>query len=249
MRRRNAEVAVDMFPFISVLCAVIGVLVLILLSLAVTRVAGASLPSGRTELIVPPEPDELNGISEEEYARLSDMVTALGIKLVDRTQQLNELKQLVFTLDDMLAALEDEQLRPDTGDGLLPGIALDQPEDVEFVPVATTDSKRPIFVEARTDTLVVHPAGTVYSLAGLSEKKSLLGKFLEGINHRREYLLILVHPSGVYCYDSLREFLVDRFPEERDKKSSRIKVGYEPYDESWLLVSRTMETREGDTAE
>jgi hypothetical protein len=253
MSVRKSSVDIDMFAFLSVLCSMIGVLMLFMLMIISTRVLAADeQPQPAPALAPPPLPDEPPkleaGISEQEFQSYSRQVQQLAATLAERQRELHSLKRLVIELEDLIASKEDEALAKITGGGMLSGMQLEKPDEVDMVRVHDSAvTKRPIFVEVKAEGYVVHPAGRLYPVEQLDEQGSALQQFLAAAHKAaaKEYLLFLIHPNGVHAYDKIFQYLLKTYP-HRDKEKaefSSIDIGAEPFSRSWLLVREKLETR------
>jgi hypothetical protein len=239
--RRRSEIEFSMFPFLSVLCAVIGILMLLLIAVMSTRVIAtdASMWPGGTE-----EALELQtpGISEEQYEALTGEVEQLGRRLAECDARRRQLAQLRARLDGLIAGKEDlAQLGP--AGMRREGTRLGMPEAVRVVPDPTrTVSKTPILVEVDAFGYTVYPGRTKYAGDELDRGDSPLRRFLDQVDaaRQRQYLVLLLHPSGVASYDRLRQFLHGQYGEDvrvggKLQRKSRIDLGVEPFSDRWLL--------------
>ena len=245
MPRRRVDFEITMFPFLSVLCAIIGVMMLLLLLILGTRVvaeedASAGDVGGRAEA----EPSGRRGLSEQRYTELDDQVRRLRRRLDERRREHRRLEQLYARLSNLVAAKEDAAELADSRAGRRTGTRLGNPEAVTLVP----DSKRhidktPIVVEARADGFVVHPRKTEYPLRQIEQLDSPLARFVgDVVKHRdRQYLLLLVHPNGVAAYREMREYLRRQHGqstplESAQHRTAALDVGKEPFSGDWLLL-------------
>ena len=110
MNRRHSEIHFDMFPFLSVLCAVIGILMLFLLGIISSGVLWATESSAYGLLPVtagPPPSSAKAGLSEEQHDALRQQIIALRQRLADRHARLRELKIARRQLLDVISAKND----------------------------------------------------------------------------------------------------------------------------------------------
>jgi hypothetical protein len=249
--RRQSKVECSMFPFLSVLCTLIGVLMLFMLLVVTTR--AVDIQESRAEAVPPPpappppppkrHDPESTGVSEETFQRLEQRVKELAATFAQRAAERDALLAKVAELEDVLASKEDEVLERQTGSGKLPGIRLEKPDDVEFVPVKGSSLvKRARFIEVRASELVIQPEGKTHAASEVDQAGSPLRQFLKRMDARREkeYLLFLIHPNGVPLFQRLDAMLRKEFP-GKDPQKSRIDMGYEPFSEGWLLISKQMQ--------
>ena len=117
-RRVGANPEVNMFPFLSVLCSIIGVLMLFMLMIIASRVVGQQTPAPALGPPPPPPPpvEQLEpGVSEEDYARLDEQIRRQAALLNERVNELQNLKRTVEQLEDLIETKEDENLVPEYG--------------------------------------------------------------------------------------------------------------------------------------
>ena len=99
-RRRPAELELSTFPFLSVLCAVIGVLMLIMIVIMATRVIGSEAWPPTAESITPQA--DAPGIDEATYEDLNQQIEALTAQLRERSRKADELRRLHAELVELL---------------------------------------------------------------------------------------------------------------------------------------------------
>lgn len=251
-RRRTSEVELSMFPFLSVLCVVIGILMLFMIAIigtrilkaeAVERVAAGRLPgpdgSGGGESAGPSVPDD-------QHQGLSAEIERLAGRLAAQKNECRELRGLQTQLEDLIEMKRDELdgLAAVAPGGFRSGRALGLPEKVKVVPDTTREvRKKPILVEVTAAGYVVHPEQAEYAVDQLARGDSPLRKFIQRVDavREREYLLLLVHPNGVTSYKKLRGCLRDNYPEQvrvgvYQVTKTRIDVGVEPFSPDWRVM-------------
>ena len=104
-RRRATEIEVSMFPFLSVLCAVIGILMLFMIVIISARVMEAGLvrqdgghdPTRLTDL-------QQAGIDEEHYQAIQERLQQLNVRLQQRRQKYRELHAAHLQLVDLIGS-------------------------------------------------------------------------------------------------------------------------------------------------
>ncbi|HUG92360.1 MAG TPA: hypothetical protein VML55_16090 [Planctomycetaceae bacterium] len=267
MPRPRSQLGFDMFPFLSVLCSVIGVLMLLIAMVASTRVlqAQAELPPE------PPKPQGVeDGVDDATYRRLEaemDRLTGeLATRLIQRDALLRRERELIALLEAKTDAWAIPQ--PARHDP----VELDHPDRVAIVPDERwTVNKRPIRIEVHAEGYVVHPQKLAFPPVqerGAGDDRKFdadreLRVFLETVdkNRDREYLLLLVHPNGVGALKALREYLLQEFSitttEDRPgpvpgtilritRVQNRINVGVEPFSRDWLLITGPPEAPMGE---
>jgi len=246
-RRRGSSIGFDMFPFLSVLCSVIGVLMLFILLIVSSRVMAETAPPQIPPAPPPPPPRELaprpSGIAEDEYERLATEIRRMAAHLTARQKEAQVLKNDIGKLEDLIAAKEDEQLVPEYGKDRLLGVQVEKPVDVYFDEVENVRvTKTPIFVEVSADKLIVHPEKREYGIDQLKGPRSDLQAYLAAVDRQRknEYLLLLIHSNGVETYEKFTEFLREKYPHPAAPALSRIDTGAEPFSDGWLLISEQL---------
>lgn len=250
-RRRSADIELSMFPFLSVLCVVIGILMLFMIVIISTRVIGAEQSA---ELLPPPptvqsaldESDsEGPGVPEEQYQQKNDEIQRLARQLLSQQKQCQELHQLRAQLETLIALKKDEiELGQTDPRGARTGRGIGLPEKVKVIPDAKVRVlKEPILVEVNAEGFLVHPQKTEYRVEELQQRNSPLQKFISGVDQqrRKQYLLLLIHPNGIVTYETLRKHLLENHNETVTMgryrvTKSRIDLGYEPFSRNWQLI-------------
>lgn len=263
MPRTRGKVEVSLFPFLSVLCCMIGVFMLFLVAILSTRVIDAE---GK-EVPPPPPPDHVGktandnpeSIDADTYRALEQRLIELTGQLASRHAERDELGRRLESLRAAIDAKRDElaagkvlQRRP---------VELDKPDPVRPVPDPNFRvAKKPVYIEVSMEGYLVQPDKKQYPPLG----KKRVGKdesytasrefkqFLDKVDQSRQqqYLLILVHPNGAEGYRSLRRFLLQEYYNEEKvqrglfiytQRKSRIDVGYEPFSKDWQFVAEQSE--------
>ena len=247
-RPRFSEIELNLFPFLSVLVAVIGILMLFLVSIISTRVIGALTAGGtggEAESAGPGE-DQSPLLEDQQHAALELQIRQLAAQLIERRRECKELQNACRRLDDLVKARGDAgDLGPTGAADLFPGLVLGQPIEVEAVPdPARTDARKPIPVELSAEGCTVHSKGKTFVYDPAANEPSLQ-QFLKGVDLTKSetYLLLLVHPNGVETCYRLRGYLLEKFGTQVDFEGqriprSRIDLGVEPFDRDWLLIER-----------
>jgi len=236
-----------MFPFLSVLCAILGVLMLFLLAIVGRRVIAAedALAAAGGARAALERRLRSSALPEERFRRLDDELRELQRRLDEQIRRFRELQRLSIRLHEAIAAKEDEaELASSPAAVRSTGTRLAAAERVALVPDPKRQvTKEPILIEVRPQAFLVHPEKTEYSLAQLAAADSPLAKFLRDAYERRDrqYLLLLVAPNGVTAYDQLRAYLRGKYaqapaPEGTTLRSRSFDLGKEPFLEDWLLV-------------
>jgi len=247
--RSNSGADVDMFPFLSVLCALIGVLILFILLVVGTRVIDAeqhAAPGAGTQLEA-----RQSAASSEEIRRLQQELEQASAEYDAQSQRVAALEQLKRRLEQILKR-KMEQLQLSGGEGIVHGIDLGADEQVEMAPAADFPvTKSPVFVEVQYDQYVAHPDGAryfvndlpvpdiAYDARGLPSSSAI--EFFESIAQTRDerYLIFLVRPNGAAAFRRVYQYLTRRYPHPSGVLSN-IDIGWEPYSQDWVLVSRNL---------
>ncbi len=242
-----------MFPFLSVLCCIIGVLTLFLVIMLGTRVISAEkqiVELGKP----PPEPVRRrhgleDGIDDATYDALDQQAARLAGELAQREQDRVVLERMLQDLEALIELKRDEiAASPSRKPPVLQ--PLDQPDRVR--PVPETDPsinvfrvvKKPVFIEISADGYLVQPSKQKFPrLVAKDDKSPLefgpeLKRFLTASHGKRgkEYLLLLIHPNGSKAYDEFRAALGKDFNKADAKPGEKIDVGIEPFSRDWEFV-------------
>ena len=246
MARRRTHVEVSMFPFLSVLCTVIGVLVLFIVLILSTRVVVEDERYQVTEehkrKVKPGRENVLDeGIDPEFFTAMEAELAKLDRVLVDRQQQRDRLQQQLSGLENLLEIKKTDLLIPITR-APRPK-PLNEPEPVDMVPMEGFQvPKKPIFVEVSSSGYTIHPTKEQFSIIERSNKdggglefdaSKELKVFLRGVDGRkkREYLLFLIHPNGFNAFSNMRSYLRQNHDE--------VSLGWEPFSREWIMVGES----------
>jgi len=245
MGRRRTHVEVSMFPFLSVLCTVIGVLVLFIVLIMSTRVLQQDELHQKVEAHErrpqPGSPDAVEqGIDPATYSALEAELASLHTLLKQRTAEREHLARKLTSLEDLLQFKSTQQLIPHEPTR---GRELVKPEPVVLVEAkdgVPADGFQvrlfPILVECGLNEYTMYPSRETFPVITRSKEEEVelcpkLRKFLSDVARRskREYLLFLIHPNGVEAFDSIRLYV--------RKNHSDIRVGWEPFSREWIVVN------------
>ncbi len=253
MPRQRGQTNVDLFPFLSVLCCVIGTMMLLMVTVMSTRVVEADEQVTEREKGKGANAQE-DAIDDSTYDQLSEELDRLAGILAVRLNERDELLASEQRLTALIEEKKDSIMVPPLG-GRDP-VELDRPEPVEIVPDASsTVTKDPVYVEVKAEGYLVHREDELYppvTKSGTMDNPRFsavagLTRFLTSIDERRdsEYLLLLVHPNGVEALKNLREYLLQDFGEQKQENrglfivswtADRIGVGVEPFSRDWELI-------------
>jgi hypothetical protein len=236
MPRRTTEIEMTMFPFLSVLCAVIGILMLVMVAIIGTRAVGLGAAGAEREA----------GISSTDSKTLRAELRELTRRLNQCRRKHQQVRAAQRELLDLLAAGQDAADAQTPGlEGRSEGTELGAPEKVWLVPDPQNSStKAPVLVEVKADGFLVYPARTFYPLADLQRPNSPLGEWLGRMDRAREgrYPVLLLRPSGVAAYEKLHLHLLQHYGEgaqvgDAGVRKSRIDFGLEPFSQDWSVVT------------
>ena len=245
MRRQRSKIEVSLFPFLSVLCTVIGVLILFIVLVLSTRVVvederyqQTETQLGQAQAGQPQSPR--HGIDAESFAALERELGRLASLLQQRERERDDLTARLQGLEALIKTRKTELLLPRA---LARPKELDRPERVAVVPDASYQvDLRPILVEVSLHGYTVYPERKHFppirktpspgqELHVTFEKE--LVEYLREVDRRKEkeYLVLLVHPNGVEAFNLLRVYLADQHP--------KLNLGWEPFRRQWILADQT----------
>jgi len=261
----NAEL--NLFPFMSVLISLKGVMMFFLIMIVSTRVIvfHQTPDQPKPDPVTPIGPVGLEGdgsdgslppdtpcLPDKEYAAALREIRQLTARLGQRQQECSELRRSCEQLRETIAAKEFVAGAPEpAGGGRIP-FELGTPEKVKVVPDqgGAPTNMRPIVVEIQADKFVVHPQKAEYPAHELAAEKSGLRKFLDDVDRSRKerYLLLLVHEGGIPAYEQLRKCLMSNYAETETRAGRlpgqrviitkpRIRLGVEPFRRDWLYIA------------
>jgi len=237
---RKGEVEMNLFPFMSVLIALMGVMVFFLIAIVSTRVIGnAAAGSSRSRDAT---------IPARQHAELLGQVGRLTALVSQRRQECRQLRWECEQLREDVATRRNElEMGSAPGAGRTGGVVLGEPEGVNMVPdpKGRPITKNPVFVEVQAEKFLVHRQQAEYPAEQLADANSDLRKFLDSVDRARdkEYLILLVHPGGIPAYDRLRACLQENYAkmvQYRNQRiqTTRIDVGVEPFSPYWEFIAR-----------
>ncbi|MDY7014653.1 MAG: hypothetical protein SVX43_13825, partial [Cyanobacteriota bacterium] len=89
----------------------------------------------------------------------------------------------------------------------------------------TNQERIPVYIECRSDGVVLYPSETFVPAQNLNSPRSPFGQLLERIsqNRDREYIIAAVRPDGFEVFETTRSIIEQR----------GIDLGYEPFDRDW----------------
>ncbi len=238
MRGRRGSPEVSLFPFLSVLCCIIGVMTLLFISVLSTRAVEFVEP--RPE--APPETGDgrrvEDGIDAASHARFQREVERLGAVLAERQRERDELEQSIKELEDLVEHKQNLFVKVPSRKGR-DGARLGEPEPVRVVrEEGFAVRHRPILVEVKAEEFIVHPGKVAYARfravgAGPNKKDvpdPKLKEFLAATHKKRneEYLVLLIHESGTQAFRSLAGYISDQH--------KGLEIGWEPFSREWEVL-------------
>jgi len=261
-RRRTSGMDVDMFPFLSVLCSVIGVLMLFMMITISTRVieADESIP------VVKPEEDGEedgveDGIDADEYRRLDQQITQKEALLQQRIEERNQLQRKLALLRARLS--EKKRLLAQARQKPHKPLLLNKRDKVRMLPHnPAAVGKKPIFIEVTIDGYIRQPDKTLYPPiereGDITDFDSVrvsaspeLADFLKRMENKPdEFLVFLIHPNGVAAFDNMEIYIYkhhSRTEQQRiplggdrvailERRIPKISYGKEPFSSDWEFV-------------
>lgn len=229
-----------MFPFLSVLCTIIGVMVLFIVLILSTRVIEGEERYSTTQSKTAQGGQvnaKLQGVAADDYTALLAEVERLAAVLKKRRAEQGKLVAKLAALQDLIEFKKTEVLLP-IHDNRHTELAPKEP--IAVVPAEGFNVKlKPILVEVSAKGYTIHPRKDSFSVIPVSEDDKIqvsqvdagLKSFLEEIEERQEseYLVFLVHPNGVKAFRSIRQYLVEQHDD--------INIGWEPFSRDWILAN------------
>ena len=235
MRRKKTTLNVDMFPFLSVLCSVIGVLMLFMMMIISTRVIEAE----ERKPVPPPEPEGQvgveDGIDKETHRRLEEQINRKSAELADRQEEQKRLQKQLEELADLIRDKADllEQQNLENNKPFDP----DKPTLKKFVPVTDPKNRvtyKPVMLEVTSEGYLLAKDKTLFppvkrSGVILTADPKLKALF-ENVRTERnkKYILLLIHPNGAETFQNLRRYWKRNF--------SSVHLGWEPFSSDWKLI-------------
>lgn len=254
MPRRRTNPEISLFPFLSVLCSVIGVLLLFIVLVLSTRVIAEEERYEETRDYQRPRGPGMadaveGGIDQHSFAELEAEAKRLTDLLQQRQEKRDALTRKMQALEDLIEFRKTEFL--------IPAIITRPPEFDKPVPVAIVPDQgykvdlRPIFVIVSDEGYVVQPSKQTFPVIkaeqiakaaaakkGAAPRKGdavrpgvdpVLAKYLRNLNPKKEYLVFLLQPNGVAAFDEMLSYL--------ETKHKDLRVGYEPFARNWVFAN------------
>jgi hypothetical protein len=252
--RRRTHPDISLFPFLSVLCSVIGVLLLFIVLVLSTRVIAEEERYEETlEYRRPRAPgmaDALEGgIDQRSFAELEAEIHRLTDLLQVRLEKRDALTRKMQALEDLIEYKKTEFLIPAK---ITRPVEFDKPVPVAIVPdQGYKNNLRPIFVVVSDEGYVVQPSKQSFPAikqdqstktgppkkAASSRKSDAvpagvdpgLAKYLRGLNPNKEYLVFLIQPNGVAAFDEILTYV--------QTKHKELRFGFEPFARNWVFAN------------
>lgn len=242
MPRRKAKLDLTLFPFLSVLCGLIAVMVLFMIVTISTRViSNTAVPEPGGAPAAPGQNRPEEGIDGDDFRRLDARVQELEGVLAEKARARDELRR---ELDRLAALVEAKKRASDAAAARPAGVRLGEPTPVKMIPKRdpAAPNRTAVFIEVNSTGYVVHPVKTTFELLPAAGKggggKAArvppgLAKLIEGMGRAGDrYPLLLVHPNGVEAFDAVLDFHTDL---KRRSPGSDLNIGWEPFAREWLL--------------
>ena len=250
MTRRRTKVEVTLFPFLSVLCTVIGVLVLFIVLILSTRVVEQDELYRRTEehrreVSVGSRDAVEQGIDAATYRELESELNRLKGVLAQRVEERDRLNRKLSGLEDLVEFKKTQQL---LSTGAPRGRPFAEPEQVvvlaeEGAASGPSDGLsvglKPVLIEVTSSGYTVHPERT--SFPPIEKTSSDTGDqylpadelktFLRDLDKRKakEYVVFLIHPNGVEAFANIRIYLL--------LNHEKLRLGWEPFSPEWIVAN------------
>lgn len=247
MPARREKLDVSLFPFLSVLCTVIAVMVVLGIMILNTRVVARAeqgykkLSAGAASRQPGSQDAPSDGIDNERYRQLEEEVTQLSQSFDERKSRMASLRLKFKELQALLESLKDSEGERIGGAGREAGA----PDPITMVPLDGQEIRlKPIFVEVRADGYTVHPSKQHFPAIQVQQEvgtrlrvdlSSDLREFLTNVDTRRqqEYLVFLIHPNGATAFSTMRSYLLFNY--------SKLRMGWEPFARTWIMTESEAE--------
>lgn len=257
-RRRSPGAGVDMFPFLSVLCSVIGVLMLFMMITIGTRVIDAEQRATRPPDLQSNKKGIEDGIKSDEYRRLELEITRLDGLLRARNDERDEVDKMIRELlvvvrqkRELLAQPDAKRKKP---------VVLDRREKVQMIPTnAATIGLTPVYVEVTRKGYLVQPEKLFFpAIERFGEGKNTrvtadreLAAFVGSFTRRpKEFLVFLIHPHGIEAYENMEIYILKNHSKPKEIRRVRVgdkvlvqsrlvptlKYGKEPFSKDWEFI-------------
>lgn len=263
MARAKAKLELTLFPFLSVLAGMIAVMMLFMMITLGTRVIGdeeqgqrpsAAVQKVKLEYLDEADASDAAGIDAERYEKLHQEIAQLSGVLAERIAQHRELALAVEQLEGLIEVKKNEiAIAPSTQ--TRPGKVLGEATLVDVVPIvgANVIRKKAHYVEVDARGYYLYPGRVFHPKAekkpGAPEQPIRIGKpwvtidpglekFLSSINvnRKKEFIVFLVHPSGVTPFKNLLHGYIDEVFPFKNNRDDEYDVGWEPFPKGWKYV-------------
>ncbi|MFH1377815.1 MAG: hypothetical protein ABIH86_03585 [Planctomycetota bacterium] len=170
-RKKNDINSGGLFPFLSILSGLIGVMILLICVAAIGEIA----PSKADDQAAA---DQL----DEQIARLEALETG-----ADRVNP--------DSIEDMRRQVERLRINLD----LLPDVPDDVKQKIKLVSFGTGTALRPFFIECDAEGLLIHSSGARVALDEIATDQTL-AKELDSVQNAKRAVLFLIREDGVKTY-------------------------------------------------
>lgn len=231
--RRNEQIAISLFPFLSILACVIGVLTLVITSLSLSSVAESrddkDMARAEDYVAVSNRLEEMRGEIKSLAKNKSAVVQKLELeqemeKLKSNAEAppdpfLDELRDKVKSLDDLLMAKsaskeELDKKRLELEQKLAQFEELKKKPRVQIQPSGGFSKLKPLFVETRAEGIVIHaPSRSIpVKNADITSDVDFL-KLVDYVAERDgegQAIVFLIRPDGLGSYSVANEHALNR---------------------------------------
>jgi len=228
-RRQSQEITISLFPFLSILACVIGVLTLVIMSLSLSQIAkgreneddaraeeGAALKQSIAEMRTQIEELGKNKVAALEKIKLETQVADLKKEMTAPAEQPDavKLKEDLADLEKAIAAenlakQKIEEKKKEREDELARFEELKKKPKVLIQPSGGTSKIRPQFVEARKEGLVIHaPSKTIpVKLADLAKDANFkkLIDFVKAGEAKGQTIVFLIRQDALGTFTRARD--------------------------------------------
>ncbi len=257
MPRPRTKIELTLFPFMSVLCGLIAVLILMIINILQSGTADASSASGAML-----KQSAQRGPSAKEEQELERRKEQLNREIPTKQAKLQELQERLRQLKLVLELRKRQELVEAAGSTTVgEPIGAPVPKRYRMVPTRGGGdlTKTVVLVEITASKYLVHVGD-----GGLKEEYNAmksnpkgpdpkpdreLARFLDSVDQQRRdrYLLLLIHEDGIESYKTLRSYCEASFPVIGSKKlasnpdQATFDLGVEPFSNDWLMLGAAEE--------
>jgi hypothetical protein len=244
MARRKAKLDLTLFPFLSVLCGIIAVMVLFMIVTISTRVinresealtaeSGDSGEAANSDSAVVDD-----GIDAATYEQLERQIKSLEAALEQRRAARAEIRLKLRDVAALIAAKEFELQQARAIDRPKTNVRIGEPSPLRIIPAPSPDGieRTAVFIEVSSSGYIVHPEKTSFAIdpkkkgpATDVEVPDGLKKVLADLakNANSKYPLFLIRTDGADAFKAVRSHVRMMHPS--------LRTGWEPFSREYLL--------------